>query len=497
MKILSHPATLTALVILVTVLARAYGITAESQWFDEVLVSRNLDAGSLGEFLERIRFDNPPVSPLYFALIYFWNLLNPGDLLWLRAFSVLIGAATGVLILRLGTRYISTEAGLLAALLHAFAQDTVYYGQEVRMYALTVLLGTVVLAIFFRILKASDDDASTTWLWCGLSCGVSSLLFQTHILAFFLLCAEALALLILRWRRPRLVIAFATMHAIAVVPPLLWVLNWEQQAVDQGTQWIEKSPAFAGPQSFLWMSTWTPPSVLLWSTTGTVYAAVILAVMLFVLAVVLRDATRERRETIVVLALCAWVPVILLQLGTVLVQPMFIPRYILYSIVPFFLLVGAVVAGLDRPDVRRAIVVLLVLLSVAVLATLQRPFRTNWIDAEVYLRQRIEEGALVVIVHGIEQTAASAVLPVDTAHGVLHARNRTASLSLPVVLADAGKTVLLTGTRMGIDRLRWVSEEAALAALPVGALHEPERVFSARMNDVEIYAITFPETEDE
>ncbi len=142
---------LLVLLLLLSFGLRAHRIGEQRVWWDEgwsVWAARFPVADILGET------GNDVHPPLYFALLHGWREISGDSEAGLRLLSAYLGLLTVAATYALGRDMArglrppgaARAAGLLAALLLAVSRFAIAWSQEIRMYALTTLLG--VLAVW-------------------------------------------------------------------------------------------------------------------------------------------------------------------------------------------------------------------------------------------------------------------------------------------------------------------------------------------------------------
>ena len=137
-----------ALVAVATLVALALrtGLALRSQvWLDEAN-SVLLALTPVAELADALAQDSSP--PLYYLLLGAWARLTSLDPLWLRTPSILFGSLTVPAIWLVGRRIDRSRTGVLAAWLIALSPLHAYYSEEIRMYAMLVLLG---LGFYFAV----------------------------------------------------------------------------------------------------------------------------------------------------------------------------------------------------------------------------------------------------------------------------------------------------------------------------------------------------------
>ena len=318
---------------------RCATIGAESAWYDEVISLRVLDASTLSRFWAALAGSDPPVvvAPVYFTLEYFWSRLAGTGVIPVRMLSVLISLGSILLLWRIGRRMATPAAGVVAALLFAVALPQVYYGQEIRMYALVVLLA---LGSIWALLRCAETGA-VRWYVAGWL--LNGLLLFTHVFAGLLIAAEVLWLLC--GQRKRAAVLWGLAHGcwlalfcalyLRLDPPnALWMAPpWWRELVNTFM-------VFAGGR----YSNDNPAGYVLPSAPGLAQAIELFIVAMCAAGVAagLWRVVRSRnlRGADSLLLLWAAVPVALLWLAAVVWYPCFLYRYVLYAAPPLYLLGG-------------------------------------------------------------------------------------------------------------------------------------------------------------
>src|SRR5574341_377156 len=207
---------------------RFYRLDAQSLWNDEgnsaAIAERPLDriiAGAAADI-------HPPG---YYVLLAGWRALSGQSEFALRAFSTLISVLTAALMIRLGVRLSDRFTGLMAGLLAALNPFQVYYGQEVRMYALTACLAALSILLTAEVLTlpARQPAGGSRTRMIGVVVGyvlVNAAGLYTHYLFPFIILAETLVFfvwLIPRRRRLHGLITWAILQGATLALFLPWL----------------------------------------------------------------------------------------------------------------------------------------------------------------------------------------------------------------------------------------------------------------------------------
>jgi len=130
----------------------------------------------------------------YYLFMHGWTALAGTSPAALRLPSALAMAAAAGLTARLAQRLAGDRAGLLAGLLLAILPSTSRYGQEARPYALATLLAVLATLLLVDALRRP------TWRrWTGYAV-VAALLGLTHLIALTLLATHGLLVLLVAGR---------------------------------------------------------------------------------------------------------------------------------------------------------------------------------------------------------------------------------------------------------------------------------------------------------
>ncbi|WP_371682242.1 glycosyltransferase family 39 protein [Micromonospora sp. WMMA2032] len=177
------------------------GIGHAQPWRDE-LATWSAATRPLPDLLRLTRVIDAATGP-YYALMHGWTALVGTSPTALRLPSALAMAAAAALTARLGARLVGDRAGLLAGLLFAVLPATSRYGQEARPYALATLLAVLATLLLVDALRRP------TWRrWAGYALAVAALAL-VHLIALTLLAVHAVVVLLTAARGP----------ATAVDPP--------------------------------------------------------------------------------------------------------------------------------------------------------------------------------------------------------------------------------------------------------------------------------------
>ncbi|HVO43108.1 MAG TPA: glycosyltransferase family 39 protein [Aggregatilineales bacterium] len=189
---------LLVLILAFATLVRLYNIDKESFWADEGWTMILVKGPTLSDVVQTMANDQHP--PLYFALLHYWIGLTGDSERTIRLLSTFWSLVAIAALYRLGADVYSPEAGLIAALLLALADNDTYLAQEARHY--TQMAALAVLSTLFYLRYCRDlarygpaysrarRRDGVLWLL------TSSALLYTHYLGGFILIIQLLHALI-------------------------------------------------------------------------------------------------------------------------------------------------------------------------------------------------------------------------------------------------------------------------------------------------------------
>lgn len=389
-------ANLAAILVLGVVL-RVVGVAQESAWYDEVLSLKALAADSFVGFWRVLRGADPAVTlvPAYFTLEYFWSRVAGDSVLAVRILSLLFGIFALPLIYVLGRRLYNPLAGCVAALCLAMSLVHIFYAQEIRMYAMVSVLSLLSVLTLLRALDACGRR------WWFVHVGVNALLLSSHLYAALQIAAEGCFLLFFYWRRRRVWLAWGIGHVLVFFAVAMWVRFLSLRGMTERAFWTPLPSVREAANLVLVLaggrfSNENPRAYL---TTG-VSLDQALALLMLLLAIWLalrtfraahgkkddRDAAR-RACALGLLGFWFLLPPLALFLLSYLHHPCFMYRYVLYSSLALYLLVGGAVGSVRRPLLRAGVTLMLVSAYAYQSLALPLPFRPDYRAAVGLVRE--------------------------------------------------------------------------------------------------------------
>lgn len=392
-------------VLVIGLLVRLFRIDHQPFWLDEALTSQRVHLG-LGDLIVD-SFSNRHM-PTYFLLLQLMSQFNASDAL-LRIPSALFGALSAVMVFAIARPLGGRNAALFAGLLLALSPLQVQYGQEARSYTLVTLLITIALWGLLRLaqypLRASLDirrRESDRWGWGAYVLGSIAALDVLGDAAPWLIASNLSLLLI--WRG---------LHREGSPP---WRVgfqrNWLQSILVILACCVPFYGAImaAGDHHMIDKFNWIPELSWqhLWVTASSVYlmrmsaivrfdvmptAVPVLGTCVALLGCLGIYRARQRLEGRVLLLSFLVLPLLILCIS--LFKSMLLPRYILWSAAPFFVLAGLGAASIPRRVFPVAVTLLFLLGAVNLGPVYRTETKPRWDMAAATLAANVRPGDTV------------------------------------------------------------------------------------------------------
>jgi mannosyltransferase len=357
------PGRATLLLTLLTIAGaglRLSHLGSKSLWLDEgatVALART----SWRHFAWVWWYGEANLQTAYFLFMRGWIHLGQSEA-WLRLPSALFGIASIPLIFVVARKFMGVVPALAAAALLAFSPTGVSYSQEARSYTLAILL--VLLSSYFFV-RAVEFGRRNDWALWTL---ISILAFYSHDFAALVLVAQAGSLFFKAEPAPwRPFMICGAVLLFAALPGLTYVFR-------------------ASPENlhFIWMP--RPSAKEVWHLAmffGGGGAKIVIALILWIaglLAVLRRhgqDQVYDRFWRGMLVLLWAFLPVAITALVSLL-HPMFLQRYMIFSLPATIMLAALGMSALDRWHVGLVLIVALCVMSIpTILGEYHKP-REDW-----------------------------------------------------------------------------------------------------------------------
>src|SRR5271169_3739081 len=358
---------------------RLFHLGTKSLWLDEgatVALARM----AWPHFVHVWWYGEASFQGAFFLLMRGWLHLGQSEA-WVRLPAAIFGIASIPVIYLVARKLVGLRPALASAAILAFSPTHVYYSQEARSYTMTILLLLVSTWFFVR---AVEQNRERYWiLWTVFSV----LAVYSHYFAALVLVAQACSMFFLRkpapWRR-------LFLHGLAILaiaaPGITYVFRVPPQAI-----------------VFSWMPKPTPKQLLHLALFlgGSGEKFVLSAILWIAGAIAIR---RERKSKATPdsfwggMLVISWavVPIVLTALVS-LRHPVFVQRYMIFSLPATVMLAGRGMTALPKRHLGFWLVVVLCVTSIPTLVLGYRKPREDWRNATNVILASAQSGDAVVI----------------------------------------------------------------------------------------------------
>jgi mannosyltransferase len=317
--------------VLLTFVVGCYQVTRPELWRDE-LSSWSFASRPVPE-LVRIVHHSDATQLGYYLLLHFWISAFGDSVLAMRMLSVLAMSGAAACVTLVGRRLAGQRAGLLAGLVFALVPSVSRFAQEVRFYALEVLIAMLATLL---LLRALEEPRPRRWAAYAASMAV---LGYADLVALCLIAGHG-AEVAMRWWRSRDVrqLRFVPAVAVACAACLPVALVGLGQAGRQ-LEWLARPGLSLSAFSFFGRD-------LFYSTSA---AAALIIVGVLAWAVAWRAAAFATAIAVL--------PVAVVWLASQGQYSYFFPRYLLLTVGAWALLAGIALSRLDLRVTAAAVLV--------------------------------------------------------------------------------------------------------------------------------------------
>ncbi len=317
----------------------------------------------------------------YYVGLRGWMFFGDSEF-WLRTFSVIPAIVSIVLLALFGRRYYGSAVGIISAAMLSVSVLHVHYSHDVRGYPLLVLL--LILSWWFHV-RALRSGRGPDFAWWAV-CATAAI--YTHLFAVLIFAAQAVCIGFApsQYRRIRW-----SVLAIASVAALCLPLAVAARSGDgQQISWI---PPLSRQTFQLFVYEFSGAQL----TPLIVSLAVFLVLLGFFARTLFREGLSEKAWLMSIPIIGTILPVVLVLLTSIFLEPCFLPRYLIVAL-PFFLLgVALVLTRLPRWIAAPLLVVILAGNILGLRTYFNEPPWNDYRSATSYIAGNAKPGDALVI----------------------------------------------------------------------------------------------------
>lgn len=407
-----------ALFILVTaagLIARLFDIDAMPFWLDEVTTVQRASLPFWAMVVDSLSNHH---LPSYFALVGAFGHLGSMSEFVLRLPSAFFGALSCGVLFLIGRALGGWRAGLVAGMLLALSPLQVQYGQEARSYTFVILMMAIGLLGFVQLAR-DPRSASLPWgrpgarlaPWIIYTLGTLGALNILSTGFFWLISANlAVIAILLRDReidRGRFLRRWLLAQAVVLLFTLPWF--WAMDVFTHGrmtnaTNWVPQitwHSFFSVLSSLYLMRVSRLINFHVFPAAVPGFGLLVLVLGVFGLLYLRRMRAAwapglPSRSLIPALIIAAAVPPLLI-LGISIVKPLWMPRYLIWSTVPFLIFVGLGINYLPARFRNGAVAAVLLLAVANLLPYYKAETKPRWDLAAQELTRAMKPGDMILI----------------------------------------------------------------------------------------------------
>ncbi len=164
--------------IFISIVSCFYAIGRQSIWLDEALT---LDIARNWNSMWNILLFREPYMWLYYIFLFLWTRFGQGEA-YVRSLSAIFAVMTIPFIYLLASRIYTRKVGAIAALFISINMFFVQYAQEVRSYSLLLLLVTI--SSYYYVLTISSSSAKNAKIY---TLATIASVYAHHVAIFYIL----------------------------------------------------------------------------------------------------------------------------------------------------------------------------------------------------------------------------------------------------------------------------------------------------------------------
>ncbi len=301
---LSRPVQIFAAIFVAAALVYSHRIGTDPLGASEAFSAWSAAKPGIAAIAQTPVLHEPGKFLFYYGALHYYSRIFGLSELSLRSMSVIFSLMTLVLVFALGREMFDDSTALAAVAIWAFNPLAVVFAHTARMYPMLIALA---LAHLLTLLQVRSRPNAIRGIGCGI---LGAAMLYTHMAGLLILGAEAAILIrdLARGRRDTIAWMAIILAGVLFVPYLPYAIRQSQQMIYG--QWLDYlGPPYNYPLAVKVAAALVAASIALWLVFG-------------------RSLERKGDEPIRLLVVWIALPALVFTLGSVLLHPMFNPRYL-------------------------------------------------------------------------------------------------------------------------------------------------------------------------
>ncbi len=325
---------------------RFKGLTFQSHWADELFAaSTSMPKNSFWTMYQLTVNDVNP--PLYQTILWIWYHIFGFTEYAGRSLVALFGSLGIFAVYLLGKEFFNKEVGLYAAMIVATNQFLIFHSQDIRAYSFFFLLTTMSYLYLMKVINNYSKQNYFLYLLFTLA------MVYTHYFSFFVLATQVFVFVFYFTKKNRKrLFTLASITAVVITASLLPLAQYILTTADIQETWIPKP-------STLFLIKYINTYVKSYSLEITFLILVSFSIFYLFHK---RENSRYKNAVIVLLL---WIVIGYLfpYIRSITSTPLLVPRYTIYIIPAWILLISFGIFLLRYSTLKVASVIIIIVLS--------------------------------------------------------------------------------------------------------------------------------------
>jgi uncharacterized membrane protein len=355
-----------AIILLLLSSIRFYNIDVAGIWLDEAhsIFQAHKNIGVI--INDSAKDQNPP---LYFILLHYWIKLFGSSVTAVRGLSCIFNILTVPLIFLLARKNINIITALFASLVFIFSDIQLYYAQEARVFSLVGLLCISSFIIFENLRK----NTNINWKAIILLAIINSLMLYAHYISVFIIIAQILVALVFIKVNPNHFKQLIISGVVALVLFSPWLGKVLLNIPEAGNFWLTK-PNFGNIKGIFISFSGN-------KLITVIYMVIIATGFYFSFNKHAHSEEKENKKyAFTILMSWTFLPIVITYIIAYF-TPVFLIRYLLYSSIGLFLLIGFIISSYPIKEFYKLIIIAGIVLLNATTIKFGQTKGENWLAA--------------------------------------------------------------------------------------------------------------------
>lgn len=387
----------TLLIITIFIFAliiRFFLLSNESLWMDETYHifynQKNIIDAIKHTSFSSTEGVHPPLYNIFFNI---WLHVFGLSEFSARSLSAIFGALSVILIYLFGKIMFNKRIGLYSALILTVSPFNVYYSQEARSYSLLSLLAMISFYFFYKYTISKSKKNIICYI-------ISSfLLLYTHNHAVFIIISQNIYFLLINIKKFNELKKWLIIQLILFLlySPWIFVLLFFQiPIVASPTHWLDQpttliliyfSRLFGGEQKEL--------------TVFILFFIMSILIFIYILKIFHKSSKKDvvKENKLYLLFLWLLFPTTISVLFSLLFFPIFLPKYVIYSSIPLYILVALAISKLSKKTLIQYVLLSLIIVisSFALLNLFTTTNKEDWRSVSEHIKNNIADDDIIII----------------------------------------------------------------------------------------------------